>query len=66
MIEDRPGKVPVRTNHGQTYILDVLTHSVKQWGNNMRQLYTFDAFMNHSCAPNSESRLLSKTAETQQ
>lgn len=65
MVEDRPGKIPLKTSDGGEYMLDVQTHTVKQWDDNMRQLYAFDSFMNHSCDPTSESILLSKDSAEQ-
>ena len=52
-----PGKVTLRlTGSGEEYILDMQEHSVVQSDlPSKRQLYTYDAFMNHACDPNTSS-----------
>ncbi|GAB5034579.1 nuclear protein set [Nannochloropsis oceanica] len=51
------GKVTLRlTGSGEEYILDMQEHSVVQSDlPGKRQLYTYDAFMNHGCDPNTSS-----------
>jgi hypothetical protein len=62
LVEDKPGKVPLKTSHGGNYMLDVVTHTVKQWDEGMRQMYAFDSFMNHSCDPNNVSVTIYKNS----
>ena len=56
VIPDEPGTAVLRTQHGDVP-LDLLVHSVPVVGSDppTRQLYSFDAFCNHSCRPNSFS-----------
>jgi len=52
-----PGKVTLRlTGSKEEYTLDMQEHSVVQSDlPGKRQLYTYDAFMNHACDPNTTS-----------
>lgn len=54
-IPDKPGNVLVRSSDGSSIILDVLTHSVARKGHDTRELYAYDAHMNHACEPNTKS-----------
>ena len=44
----REGVIPLRTDKGE-FSLDMITHTVRQEGDELRQLYAFDSYMNHSC-----------------
>ena len=62
-VPDVMGKLTLRiTNTGEEYELDMEQHSVVEAGTNRRQLYTFDAYENHSCAPNTTSFVTSADA----
>jgi hypothetical protein len=60
-----PGKVTLRlTGSGKEYALDMQEHSVVQSDlPGKRQLYTYDAFMNHACDPNTTSFVTGSTSE---
>lgn len=60
-----PGKVILRlTGSGEEYTLDMQEHSVVQSDlPGKRQLYTYDAFMNHACDPNTTSFVTGSTSK---
>ena len=60
-----PGKVTLRlTGSGEEYTLDMQEHSVVQSDlPGKRQLYTYDAFMNHACDPNTTSFVTACTSD---
>jgi hypothetical protein len=47
----------ILTVAGVTVMLQNLVHTVNR-GNGKRELYTYDAFMNHSCNPNTHALIL--------
>ncbi len=55
LIPNIPGKILVLCGDERVE-LDVLVHSVARHNTQLRELYFFDAYMNHSCEPNTYSR----------